>query len=348
MTEKEFSRTSRILYDNAVAIASMIYSFLAILIEMGIFALGWIEDLSRTAQKMLTIPKELVIGFGLVFGILVLTECFLSEDYHHELCRIRKEIEKDAEFDLRFQEDSILDSLDVLTGWCQPLVYLRSFRWDIRQAAAYRGVKIPAGDRLVVLFLGVPMLICGLLFTHQVTGIQQRQEALVNRTRTYIEELAQKIEPVCDQLEWETYEGHEELGYDENMYLNAEFKKEFCPQGAAMHFQLDESCRLECLSFDLYIDPEASREEMLRQCQSNLSLLYSFYADGNFAEKDLYFQEMWRLPEDFCDQFLSDEWYPVILYHAREKYPQVNFSYERDAEGNLLEGAYISIFLYSF
>ena len=365
MTKREFAWTSNVLYATACGITAMFYGIIFLLIEAAIFQWSFGDALSLTAQRNISLPREFYIVYGWVFVILLLIEWFLYEDIRDELRKIQEQLEEDPDFDLRFEEESILDGLDAISYVIRPSAksgnhkkaligrywipaYLQQHRWDIRQSALYRGVHIPAGDKYAVFFLLIPMLIAGVIFTSQGKGAAQRQETLVEDTRTYIEELAVRVEPYCETLEFDTLRGQDLTKSDENMYFGAEFGEENTSSHASIEFKFDKYCRVQLLNIQIGLDPSLTREEMLANTQKQLDLLYPMFADGNFATKDLYFEEMGVLPQKFCDSFLKADRYYGVNYTEIEDHPSVEFYYDLDEEQNLTEGSYIQLSLYQF
>ena len=365
MTKKEFARTANVLYAGACGIASMLYGFFFILIEMCIFQMAKGDVLSKTAQQNISLPREFFIAYGWVFVILLIMEWFFYEDYRDELRKFKEEMEEGIECDLRFSEDCILDGLDVLAaflrprsnspdagesllGRCWPPEFLQRLRWDIRQSALYRGVHIPAGDRYVFLFMVVPLLISSLIFTSQVSGAGQRQADLEEHTRSYIETLAEQAAPYCENLSWDTLRGQDLTQTEEGIFFHAEFAEEYCPSPCSIHFEFDEYCRVMEMTIQVGIDPAFTREEILEHTQKQLDQLFPLYAKGNFATRDAYFEEMGVLPRKFREIFLNENSYPSIYYHELEKHPNIDFKYVEDENGNVAEGSYMELSLYRF
>ena len=365
MTEKEFARTANVLYAGACGIASMLYGFFFIIIEMCIFQMAKGDILSKTAQRTISLPREFFIAYGWIFAILLIVEWFFYEDYRDELRKIKEELEEDPEFDLRFTEDCILDGLDALSSVVRPRYrssdagkelirrcwvpeFLQQLRWNIRKSALYRGVHIPAGDRYVFLFLVVPLLISSLIFTSQVTGAGQRQADLEEHTRAYIEQLAEQVEPYCETLSWDTLRGQDLAETEDGIFFHAEFGEEYCPSPCSIHLEFDEYCRVMEMTIQIGIDPDFTRQEILDHTQKYLDQLFPLFEKGNLATRDAYFEEMGVLPREFRETFLNSDYYPSIYYHELEKHPQIDFKYLTDENGNVAEGSYMELTLYRF
>lgn len=365
MTKKEFAWTSHVLYAAACGITAMFYGIVFLLIEAAIFQSSFGDALALTAQRHISLPREFYIAYGWVFAILLLVAWFLYEDIRDELIKIREELEEDPDFDLRFQEDSILDGIDIISDLIRPNpdsndyekaligkywipAHLRKLRLDIRQGALYRGIQIPAGDKYAFFFILIPMVIAGVIFASQGMGAAQRQETLVENTRTYLEELAVRVEPQCKTLQFDTLRGQDLTKADDIMYFGAEFGEENTAGHASIVFKFDKYCRVQLLDIRIGVDPSLSLEEMLANTQKQLDQLYPMFAKGNFATKDLYFEEMGVLPQKFCDSFLKQDRRHWVDYTEIEDHPQVEFQYESDEAGNLTEGSYIQLSLYQF